>query len=233
MTVHPRSSDTNRFPLFTQFFEDLDGKSILDYGSGSGNLLYFSDGAIAEQNYIGIDVSSDAIKQATDEFPTATFLHNDRYNWMYNHNGTQAFIYPSITQQVDYVWAYSVFSHTDYNELQKAIKWFKSLGASKIVLSILDINGKDMLKWFSIKRIESYGSCYDLMSLSPDTDIAYLLNNDVIVDNSQTCAHIDCEFFIALYNLDWLITQLQADNISATIAHCDDSYVPFLVINNV
>ena len=71
------------------------------------------------------------------------------------------------------------------------------------------------------------------MSLSPDTDIAYLLNNDVIVDNSQTCAHIDCEFFIALYNLDWLITQLQADNISATIAHCDDSYVPFLVINNV
>ena len=69
--IHPRNETTNRYPLFHEIFGNTNESTVLDFGGSSGNLLYFSEGNIKEENYTCIDIVENAIMQGKAEFSNA------------------------------------------------------------------------------------------------------------------------------------------------------------------
>ena len=85
MSLHPRNTATNRYPLFTEIFPNHNDVSVLDFGGNQGNLLHFSNGQIDASKYTCIDVSKESITQGQEEFPESKWYHFDKFNFMYNH----------------------------------------------------------------------------------------------------------------------------------------------------
>ena len=230
MTLHPRTNQTNRYPLFSEIFNDVPFSSVLDFGGNSGNLLHFSNGDISEQDYICIDPSVPAINSGANEFPQATFHHYDKYNYMYNHSGSTSAVLPTVPD-IDIIWAYSVFSHTDLHELYTTVKWMMSLNPKKIAVSILDMDTPVMLQYFYNKRVADYGECEDIRVLIDSTyDIVYLVDNNQVIVNTPVQPKVDCAHFIAFYRLQFIIDYFAARGITINISRPGDGYIPFLVI---
>ena len=81
--------------------ELLVNKKILDYGGNRGNLLYFSQSKILQQNYTCIDVEEDAIALGKQEFPDATSIHYNKFSLMYN-NGNLNEPFPVFTDEFEF-----------------------------------------------------------------------------------------------------------------------------------
>lgn len=230
MSLHPRNTATNRYPLFAEIFPKHDDVSVLDFGGNQGNLLYFSNGKINPSKYTCIDVSYEAIQQGQKEFPQSTWHHFDRFNFMYNHNG-QTNIMPVIQDSFDYIWAFSVFTHTDLNELIETIKWFKTLKCKKIAISLLDIQNQSTLEFFYNKRCEAYGDCIDIRTLqNKDHKVVHLLDNNQLITDQHAIAKIECKHFITFYNLVFLIEHLKQHGIHAETVRSNQTYLPFICI---
>jgi len=217
-SAHPRNQSTNRWPQFQEAFgNNFENKVVLDFGGSAGNLLYNSQGAIQESNYISVDPVRLAIQEGQREFPEATFIHYDRYNWMYNHWGNEGINLPTIDRKIDYITAYSVFSHTDFDELVVTLKWMKSLNPEKIVISFLDADSPDIKEYFERKRRQHYGSALE-MPLNTH-NVYYYIDNRRIISNVKVCPKIDCTHFLALYNIPWLLEELSKEGINASAPH--------------
>lgn len=233
MTLHPRTDLTNRFPLFAEIFSDIDFKSVLDFGGNSGNLLHFSDDTISEESYICVDPSVVAITNGTQEFKKAQFYHYDKYNYMYNHNGSVTAELPNLPD-VDVVWVYSVFSHTDLHELYDLTKKLMLLNPKRIAISILDMDTPDMLQYFYNKRVADYGSCVDIRTLiDSDVNIAYLVDNTSLITETVHQPPIDCECFLAFYRLEYIKTYFADRGITVTFHRPGEGYVPFMIIDRI
>lgn len=230
MSLHPRNTATNRYPLFTEIFPNHNDVSVLDFGGNQGNLLHFSNGQIDASKYTCIDVSEESITQGQEEFPKSKWYHFDKFNFMYNHNG-QVDIMPSVKGSFDYIWAFSVFTHTDLNELVDTIKWFKTLEYKKIAISLLDIQNQSALEFFYNKRCQSYGDCIDIRTLQhKDHKVVYLVDNDQLITDQHTIARIKCKHFITLYDLDFLLEHLKQHGILAEVVRSNKTYLPFICI---
>ena len=230
MKAHPRNNTTNRFPRFKEALNgNFKDKVILDFGGSRGNLLYFSNGEIQPENYISIDPVMEGIEMGREEFPAAEFIYYDRWSWMYNHHGNKEINLPDITRKIDYIVAYSVFSHTDFNELVTTLKWMKSLNPEKMVISFLDANSKHIKDYFEDRRFRSYGSTLE-MPLNK-YNVYYYLDNDQIIADQKECPMIPCKHFIALYNIPWLIDELNNEGIQIQApAYFSKSTIPFMII---
>jgi len=106
--LFPRTSKNNRTRYPEHYFKSAG--SFLDFGGNRGNLLYF--GMKCASEYTCIDVDKGAIEAGKIEFPNSTWIHYDKYSWVYNHGGKKDAEFPTVSPQ-DYIYAYSVFSHTD------------------------------------------------------------------------------------------------------------------------
>ena len=224
--IHPRNESTNRYPLFNELIPEYTfDNNLLDYGGSSGNLIYFSNGAINESKYTCIDVVKDAINAGQSEFPNGNFIHWNRYNEMYNTNGIKNESLPSISNH-DYIWGYSVFSHMILEDIIEVILWMKSLNPKKIIMSYLNNDHDEYSNWtmnyFYQKRIESFGECVDFRN--NEEDYFYLTDNKYGNKNG--------EFFIAVYKTEWLLEQFSKYKIKAKKIHAVENNwpIPFLEI---
>ena len=207
--IHPRNESTNRYPLFNELIPEYTfNDTLLDYGGSSGNLLYFSNGAINKSKYTCIDVVKESIELGQKEFSESNFIHWNRYNQMYNTNGEKDEPLPAIPNQ-SFIWGYSVFSHMIFEDIVEVLLWMKSLNPKKIVMSYLNNDHDEYSKWtmnyFYDKRIKSFGECVD-----------FRMNNDnyfYLTDNTYGC--MNGEYFIAVYKTDWLINKLARYKITA------------------
>lgn len=224
--IHPRNNDTNRFYLFEKLLPEFKDKKILDFGGSSGNLLYFSGNKILEQNYTCVDVDHEAIQVGTEEFINSNFIHYNKYNQMYNTGGDVNQSFPNLNE-IDYVWSYSVFSHTVINDILDTLKWMKSLNPKKIVVSYLNNDGDEQSAWtlnhFYEKRVATYGTCVDFRK---NTEDYFYLSDNKYGENS-------CNQFIAVYNTSWLTYVLGQNGISARKISLPTSVtpIPFLEIS--
>mgnify|MGYP001251647008 CR=1 FL=1 len=229
--THPRNNSTNRYPWFSDMCgTDTINKTVFDYGGCSGNLLYFSNGAISENKYTSLDVGKACIDNGRTEFPNSTFIHYDRFNWSYNTKGTIDLPFPEIDKKQDIIWAYSVFTHTDFAGFVEAVKWFTQFDYEKIVISYLDINCKETIKYFIDKRIKDYGSCIEF---EYGHAITYFVDNHQLLKNNISVEPFECKHFLAFYNEEFLIDYFATINISASVKkqYSDNgSYIPFLII---
>jgi hypothetical protein len=233
MYVHDRNTSTNRYPLFKELFVDIDKPSVLDYGGNQGNLLYFSKGDILECNYTSIDVSINSVELGKKEFPLASWYHYDCFNHMYNHNGT-ATEFPNVLNTTqDLIWAYSVFSHTDLDELVSTLTWLTSFKFKKLAVSVLDINTYELLQYFYMKRVNDFGKSFQLTDLqNKNYDIAYFYDNDSILINNSTSPKTKCKYFISLFDLNFLQSYLKEKGFNVMIKRPGNGYIPFLCIEN-
>jgi len=230
MSLHVRNMLSDKFHVFSQLFPEFTvHDTVLDFGGNRGNLLYFSNGVIQPLHYTSVDVDTDALDVGKTEFPTATWIHYNKFNWMYNHAGVHNPQFPDITK-IDYIWSYSVFTHTDYNDLLKTIEWFYTLGFKKCAISVLDINNTEVITYFRNKRIEDYGSCIDVEPCG-NNNIVYLGNNDQLFFNNTVLPTLNLQHLATFYNLTWLETQLKQQFKNVRIEYLTTSFSPFIILN--
>jgi hypothetical protein len=107
---------------FAYFDEQLDhpdwrGKRVLDFGGNKGNLLLDPSCTIRHDDYYCLDVISDAIGEGQHNFPDAHFVHYDRYNCSFNPEGVRDLPVSDLGIEFDIILAYSVFTHTTFEEM--------------------------------------------------------------------------------------------------------------------
>lgn len=230
MSLHVRDLLSDKFGVFSQIFSDFTiSDTVLDFGGNRGNLLYFSNGAIDPLLYTSVDVDIDALSVGKIEFPKSTWLHYNKFNWMYNHTGVQHPQFPAVLH-ADYIWAYSVFTHTDYTELVNTIKWFYTLGFKKCAISVLDINNEDVIAYFHGKRIADYGSCISLEQYKT-SNVVYLADNNNVFVDMETLPTIELQHLATFYNLTWLESQLIQHFKNVRIEYLTTSFSPFIILN--
>ena len=229
--IHPRNDNTNRFPIFKELVGELSYNTVFDYGGGSGNLLYFSNGQILEKNYTCLDVSKDAIDSGKDEFPESTWIFHDKFNPMYSHTGVTDTVYPLLDKNQDIIWSYSVLSHMDAAEIIETTLWLNTFNYKKMFLSFLDVDGEEMKNYFYNKRVADYGSCLSEIknANSKTSNCFYFFDNNKFEINKYECEKVKVKHFLAFYNKDWLLSELEKHGIHANFVKPNNGYVPFLV----
>lgn len=232
MSIHPRNDSTNRYPLFEEIFGNTINNTVLDFGGSSGNLLYFSNNNILQKNYTSVDTVLEAVLSGKKEFSNSKFYHYNRYNWMYNHDGSFEYKFPNVDKNQDYIWAYSVFSHTDLTEFTETIKWFLTFNFKKIALSFLTFN--EMLEWTYNKRVSEYGNCIDIKKYknTKEQNIIYFFDNNKLVVDNKTLNIKNSKYLMTFYNSAYLVNHIKkiAYNYKISIIMPGNGYIPFLCI---
>ena len=105
-----------------------------------------------------MDVGVGCIEQGKKDYPNSQFIHYDRFNWAYNHNGDVDLAFPDVSKSQDLIWSYSVFSHTDLADFSESVQWLLGFDYQKIALSFLDIDCKN--KHFASSKLVEINSIY-------------------------------------------------------------------------
>jgi len=113
---------SQKFGQFRYFDTQLGGpdwkdKQVLDFGGNVGNFL--KESPMRADHYWCVDVSAEAIETGKREMPAAHWIWYDRYNISFNPNGSKDIRLPELGPQFDIVLAYSVFTHTDVDEMKQ------------------------------------------------------------------------------------------------------------------
>ncbi|HKS23485.1 MAG TPA: class I SAM-dependent methyltransferase [Thermoanaerobaculia bacterium] len=117
------SRDLGRFTYFDQQLghPDWRGKRVLDFGGNDGNLLLAPNCPIAEEDYTCIDVLAGAVEAGRRRFPRAAWIHYDRYNCSFNPGGVEGLPVPPTGPAFDFIFAYSVFTHTTREDMHDLV----------------------------------------------------------------------------------------------------------------
>ena len=228
--IHPR--EPNIFPLFDNLVNsDITGKKILDFGGNRGNLIHFSNGIILEEDYTSLDIDKDALDAGKLEFPNATWIWYNRYNYMYNSTGSVNAKFPIFKNNFDYIWTFSVVTHTDLLEFVKILQWMKNFDNAKVMVSFLDKSSEKNLEFFYNKRVKKYGNCINICDYRNRDDIKYfyLINSDQVVVNTSTYPPISSNEFLTFYDIDFLKKYLVNNGIMCNIEKPKNSNFPFVV----
>jgi SAM-dependent methyltransferase len=102
-------------------YPDWSGKAVLDFGGNSGNLLLNPDCLIRPEDYYCLDVIREAQEDGRRRFPTAHWVHYNRYNCSFNPEGVAALPVPDMGIEFDIILAYSVFTHTGREEMNDLV----------------------------------------------------------------------------------------------------------------
>ena len=129
------------FSIFDQFVDDYKDKKILDFGGNRGNLLSYSHGAIKEENYTCLDVGKDALEHLASKHIDVNTIHWNRYHPTYNPDGDPNEPFPK-TEHYDIVFANSVFTHMEINEMLYCLEELKSISDTVYFTYIDPANNK-------------------------------------------------------------------------------------------
>lgn len=181
--------------------EDWTNLKVLDYGGNAGNLLRdgLETGEILPSNYTCLDVDEPVLKECREEYPGAKWVHYNRKNPVYNRDGEKDIPFPFEDNTFDIVCAYSVHSHTSYEDLVFDLKEMLRVG-KVVATSLVDI---EFLKTIKMKRQFDYGeSLHPLWENPLPLDkYRYYVNGEFA--GNPTLPQF-CDFLITLYDLEWL-----------------------------
>jgi len=147
---------TTQFAYFDQQLDRPDwlGKRVLDFGGNKGNLLLDPACAIRHQDYYCLDVINEAIEEGRRMFPEAHFIHYDRYNCSFNPEGVRDLPIPDLGVEFDVILAYSVFTHTTFEEMKALVGQLHQRLARGGILAFtfIDPQWNGNLRWRLEKR---------------------------------------------------------------------------------
>ena len=194
---------TARLDIFKQAtsIDNWSGLKILDYGGNAGNLLRdgLRTGEIVQSDYTCLDVDKLVLAECRKELPEANWVDYDRYNPVYNSKGVKKLPLPFEDNSFDIVCAYSLHSHTSYEDLIFDLEEMKRVGGV-VATSIVDL---EFLKVVKKKREFDYGDKLHPLwhNPLPLDEYRYYVNGEFA--GNPTLPEW-CNFLITVYNLDWL-----------------------------
>jgi len=218
MSIYPR---VDRLKTLTHSEISVSDKSILDYGGNRGNLLEdgIESGDILPENYTSMDVDIKALEYLNEHNPTATAIHYNRYNQVYNPQGDKLIKFPFQDNSFDIVYSFSVNTHCSWEDYVFDITEMVRVSRGVVYSSILDLS---VLGLLHNKRITEYGSVVDFeLFENVDTGV-YFINNDTVLDLDQEIPS-NVDYLLTYYNPEWLITEINKLGYSARVL---DSHSP-------
>jgi len=190
---------------FAYFDEQLDhpdwtDKSVLDFGGNKGNLLRDPSCVIAHQNYYCLDVVSDAIEEGRKNFPDAHWFHYNRYNRSFNPEGVVELPVPDFGLRFDFILAYSVFTHTTFEEMKDLVAQLENLLApgGALAFTFIDPHWRSSLEW-RLRRSHAL-HVNDLVAAASAADWCSLVNGNELYVNSNGPWNLSAET-CATYNV--------------------------------
>jgi SAM-dependent methyltransferase len=214
MYVFPRE---HRLSFFKQCLgvDDLIGSKILDLGGNNGNLLRdLVQTGYDPADYTCLDVDRHALNQGLTDYPAASWIHYNAQNLVYNKQGIPFLGLPFVDQTFDYVFAYSVHSHTTYEQMLFDLSEIRRVlvPTGITITSIVDIHG---IGWFLRKRLTDSGRTASLSEFKNLERYMYLVDNDIVLPDLSDVEHMD--LMVSVYNTEWLITDLMQQGINAAV----------------
>jgi 2-polyprenyl-3-methyl-5-hydroxy-6-metoxy-1,4-benzoquinol methylase len=203
-------------------------KRVLDFGGNKGNLLLDPACTIRHPNYYCLDIIRDAIEEGRKTFPQANWFHYDRYNCSFNPEGVVDQPVPDLGVAFDFILAYSVFTHTSWEETKDLVEQLRARLAPGGVLTFtfIDPHWESNLRW----RLEKYNSAdriEALLATSRDADWCSLVNGTELYVNSAGQwdeAPESCITYNVYYTGDFLRAQFPGAQIKKPVngemQHC-------------
>jgi SAM-dependent methyltransferase len=190
---------------FAYFNEQLEypewhDKLVLDFGGNKGNLLLDPACAISHENYYCLDVIREAIETGRETFPDAHWFHYDRYNRSFNPEGIIDLPAPDLGVRFDFILAYSVFTHTTFEEMKELVVQLQNFLApgGTLAFTFIDQHYRENLR----RRLEKSGApeIDRLVDEAARADWCALVNGTELYVNSNGPWNIDSQN-CATYNV--------------------------------
>ena len=201
---------------FAYFDAQLDhpqwpGKRVLDFGGNRGGLLLDPACTIHHEDYYCLDIIREAIEEGRRTFPRANWYHYDRYNCSFNPDGIEALAIPDLGVQFDLIVAYSVFTHTTFDEMKDLVAQLRARLApgGRLAFTFIDPHWESNLRWRLEKRnpperVEA------LLAQSRDVRWCALVNGTELYSNSNgawTQTSADCITYNVYYTENFMREQ--------------------------
>lgn len=231
-TIYPRSERFNFFNTILRSPEwSLPSFNVLDIGGNHGNFIHdaVEKNAMAQSQYFCLDVNKDAINIGKETFPDAHWDYRNAFNHMYNPSGEDNLAFPYSDNMFNVVMAYSVYSHTTFEQLmfdiKEMIRVCRPLG--HIAFTVVDYAS---VQFFTNKRITDYPGrrCLTQSDFKGITDYTYFVDCDLKVNHMYGKSKVD--HLVTVYNLDWLSDQLNAAGIDHVMKFPTTGHVQRTVI---
>lgn len=100
--------------------------NILDFGCNVGHLLLTAGDQIDHEKFYGVEIHKASIFIAKQKFPKANWIHYNGYNATFNPTGLKDAMF-ELPVQPDVIVAYGVFTHCDFNDVEKWMTVFQSM----------------------------------------------------------------------------------------------------------
>jgi len=218
---------------FAYFDAQLDhpnwsGKRVLDFGGNKGNLLHDPACTIGHGNYYCLDIIRDAIEEGRKTFPQANWFHYDRYNCSFNPEGVVDLRVPDLGVEFDFILAYSVFTHTSWEETKDLVEQLcaRLAPGGRLAFTFIDPHWESNLRW----RLEKYNSAdrvEELLKKNRDADWCSLVNGtELYVNSSGTWDQVaeNCITYNVYYTENFLRAQFPGAQIKKPVngemQHC-------------
>ncbi len=197
---------------FRRFLGSFSGKRVLDWGCNHSNFLRYSND-INHEKYVGVDLSSELIQKCQNTYPDADFRYYQHFNWQYNHSLKEG-SWPLIESDFfDYIFCFSVYTHTDFQELASSIGLLKKhlKPGGKLLITYYDINNQQAFKFINRYRDNIYPR--HLWEFLQDCKFGYLFNSGVsqAIEESFSFNKIPCSSFFSFYRTNFLAKELNCD----------------------
>jgi hypothetical protein len=180
------------------------GKRVLDFGGNKGNLLLDPACTIRHQDYYCLDVIGEAIEEGRKTFPDANFIHYDRYNCSFNPEGVRELPVPDLGVEFDFILAYSVFTHTTFEEMKELVAQLRQHGRT-LAFTFIDPHWNGNLRW----RLEKHNPQDRVETLlSREMQWCSLVNGtELYVNSSGVFDFQDCMTYNVYYTEDFMRAQ--------------------------
>jgi 2-polyprenyl-3-methyl-5-hydroxy-6-metoxy-1,4-benzoquinol methylase len=97
------------------------GRKIFDFGGNIGTFLASAGDKVDHEDYWCIDINRAVIEQGRLSYPSAHFVHFNRYSPQYNPHGIRNLAIPDCGVKFDIILAFSVFTHVDAHEMVESV----------------------------------------------------------------------------------------------------------------
>lgn len=184
------------------------GKRVLDFGGNKGNLLLDPSCSISHQNYYCVDVIREAIEEGRKTFPDGHWVHYNRYNCSFNPSGIRDLPVPDLGAEFDFILAYSVFTHTTFEEMKELVAQLRQHLAPGGVLAFtfIDPHWNENLRW----RLEKHNPRDRVeLLLSREMQWCALVNGTELYVNESGAFDVqeDCITYNVYYTEEFMRTQ--------------------------
>jgi SAM-dependent methyltransferase len=218
---------TTQFAFFDEQLNHPDwrGKRVLDFGGNKGNLLLDPACVIRHQNYYCLDLIAEAIAEGRKAFPDAHWFHYDRYNCSFNPEGVRDLRVPNLGVQFDFIVAYSVFTHTTFEEMKDLVGQLQRClsPGGKLAFTFIDPHWNGNLRW----RLEKHNpACRVESLLNREMQWCSLVNGTELYVNDSGVFDVqdDCITYNVYYTEEFLRAQFPSATIKKPVndemQHC-------------